>query len=214
MNRMHIPKLLAVVCMAALGASSLNAQRADTDVQAKAREKLREAMAQADAQQVTAPAQPAVTKPPAAPPPVIVSAPAAPVQTAPGNSNADAEEKAREQLRQAAAQLEAQQPQPPSRPPITHIPPVAPEKPKPVVKVKAVKPAKVAATQPAPEPKKKPTVSKPIAVIPAPRLMTPAMAPAPGSKEQRLDDLLQLYKTDKITPTEYHERRARILSGP
>lgn len=35
-----------------------------------------------------------------------------------------------------------------------------------------------------------------------------------GSKEQRLADLLQQYKTDRITPAEYHQQRAKILSEP
>jgi len=33
-------------------------------------------------------------------------------------------------------------------------------------------------------------------------------APAPGSKEDRLSELLDLYKADKISPAEYHD------SGP
>jgi hypothetical protein len=37
---------------------------------------------------------------------------------------------------------------------------------------------------------------------------------APGSKQARLYDLLQRYKRDEITPTEYHESRAKILSEP
>jgi hypothetical protein len=50
------------------------------------------------------------------------------------------------------------------------------------------------------------------APAPAP---TPVVAmPAPGSKEARLADLLNDYKTDKITPAEYQQRRAKILSEP
>ena len=37
---------------------------------------------------------------------------------------------------------------------------------------------------------------------------------APGSKEARLAELLQLYKADRITPTEYHEQRAKIIAEP
>ena len=33
-------------------------------------------------------------------------------------------------------------------------------------------------------------------------------------KEQRLKELLQLYLTDKITPREYHQQRAKILAEP
>ncbi len=42
----------------------------------------------------------------------------------------------------------------------------------------------------------------------------PPAAMIPGSKEQRLYDLLQLYKADKITPIEYHEQRAKIVNEP
>jgi membrane protein involved in colicin uptake len=34
------------------------------------------------------------------------------------------------------------------------------------------------------------------------------------SKQQRLADLLEDYKQDKITPSEYHEKRAKILAEP
>ena len=51
---------------------------------------------------------------------------------------------------------------------------------------------------------------------PAPSL--PAMTAPPtglsASKQQKLDELLQLYRADQITPQEYHERRAKILSEP
>ncbi|HZQ47760.1 MAG TPA: hypothetical protein VFC07_12150 [Verrucomicrobiae bacterium] len=239
---MHIPKLLAVVCLAALGASSLHAQRPDTDIQAKAREKLREAMAALDTQQTAAPtntppAKPSkplrpkktVTPSPAAPPPAaVVVTPSQPAQTAPGNSKPDAEAKAREQLRRAAAELEAQKPQPAVA--ITPAP-VAPAQPKPVAKPivkvnaekKPVKPAEVKTVdktnqwvveQPAPGPKKQPKVSKTAVVAPAPIAVAPPMAPGPASKEQRLGELLRLYKSDKITPADYHEQRAKILAEP
>lgn len=194
---MHIPKLLAVVCMAALGASSLHAQKPDTDVQSKAREKLREAMAQLDAQKGMAPApakvMPAPAKPAVKPPPAVVVAPSAP-----------------------------------SKPPEVVIAPatIVPTEPKPVVKVKAekkpVKPVVVktentdqwAPAKPSPEPKKKPEVSKTsVVVMPAP-IIVPPITPIPGSKEQRLNELLRLYKSDKITPADYHEQRAKILAEP
>jgi len=33
-----------------------------------------------------------------------------------------------------------------------------------------------------------------------------------GSKEQRLQQLLQQYKSDQITPQQYHEQRAKIIA--
>jgi hypothetical protein len=45
-----------------------------------------------------------------------------------------------------------------------------------------------------------------------------ASAPPPSGvspdKEQRLYQLLQDYKADKLTPFEYHTQRAKILSEP
>ncbi len=37
---------------------------------------------------------------------------------------------------------------------------------------------------------------------------------APGSKEQRLADLLEMYKSDQISPAEYHNQRAKIMAEP
>jgi len=39
-------------------------------------------------------------------------------------------------------------------------------------------------------------------------------APTPGSKEDRLSELLDLYKADKISPAEYHDQRAKIIAEP
>jgi hypothetical protein len=41
-----------------------------------------------------------------------------------------------------------------------------------------------------------------------------APAPVAGSKEQRLQALLQQYQADKISPEEYHSQRAKILAEP
>ena len=41
-----------------------------------------------------------------------------------------------------------------------------------------------------------------------------AVPTGPKTKEQRLADLLDLYKADKISPTDYHLQRARILTEP
>lgn len=51
---------------------------------------------------------------------------------------------------------------------------------------------------------------------PAPSL-PPMAAPPTGvssAKQQKLDQLLQLYRADQITPQEYHEQRAKILAEP
>jgi len=58
----------------------------------------------------------------------------------------------------------------------------------------------------------------------SPKPVAPAKpaAPSPAAskkapikpKDQRLKELLQLYLTDKITPREYHQQRAKILAEP
>jgi hypothetical protein len=61
---------------------------------------------------------------------------------------------------------------------------------------------------------------KEMPVAPAPINVTaksetfPAAPPSglPASKEQRLNELLERYKADKITPSEYHQERAKILA--
>jgi hypothetical protein len=86
---MQIPKFLLLFCVATLGLSTLQAQRVDTEEQAKARELLRKKMAELDAQQPAAQPQqtskpaPEPTTPPkkpkvkkAAPKPAPVVAPA------------------------------------------------------------------------------------------------------------------------------------------
>ncbi|HEX4644698.1 MAG TPA: hypothetical protein VH598_03745 [Verrucomicrobiae bacterium] len=68
-----------------------------------------------------------------------------------------------------------------------------------------------------------PATTQPPFGSPAPggNARTAVFKPAPppvlkttGSKEQRLDDLLRLYKADQITPLEYHVQRAKIIAGP
>jgi hypothetical protein len=79
---------------------------------------------------------------------------------------------------------------------------------------KTAKPAKkVALAEPAPaivEPPKATEANNPPALTPVGRESGDLLKP----KQQKLAELLNLYKADKITPREYHERRARILEQP
>ncbi len=69
---------------------------------------------------------------------------------------------------------------------------------------KSQKPAKASSAKPA--------SASPTGAIAAPT------APEPSTiskgKQQRLADLLEQYRADKITPAEYHAQRAKILSEP
>ncbi len=248
---MHIPKLLAIISVAALGTGSLpvHAQRADTDMQAAAREQMRQALEKLDAQNPAAatnmppaPVKPKPVKKVAAPPPApptMVIAPATPQPVPPP----------------PAAQA------PTTPPPVMAIP----EQPKPVAAVKQ-KPAPAKATgfspySPIAEPAN--TANPPVTLVipgespvvapgnslkhaderkareeerkamgetaPASKteLKFPAEAkmgtdtgavthstPAPGSKEERLADLLDQYRADRISPADYQAQRAKILAEP
>jgi hypothetical protein len=239
---MHIAKLLVTVSVLTLGASPLLAQRADNPAQADAREKLRQAEAQLDSQQGTPPANspttpapapqqppPPITEPAPAPqqlsapvaqpvpppyqPPPVAPQPVAPPPTsapATGKMTPEMEQQLRDQLHQAEAQLQGQQPSAPA----------TPQQPAPVVTVKTTKPAKTAPTKvvKGDEWTVTQTTAAPVKNQKGQKIVAPAPAPIPtmlsGSKEQQLADLLQLYKSDKITPAEYHAQRAKILAQP
>ena len=212
---MHISKFLAVLCVSALGTTSLLAQRPDNDVQARARQQLREAMGELNGQPVTnaaptqpvkpmpapapAPAQPAVIQPkPVAQPPVTAPAPVVkpmPTTAAPASMSQpkalspDAEAKARAALHQA----EGVQWTPPA--PTTTMP----------------APAMTMTVG------GKPAASQPVftaAPATAPADLAPPAPQLSGTKQQRLDQLLQQYKSEQITPQAYHEQRAKILAEP
>jgi hypothetical protein len=113
--------------------------------------------------------------------------------------------KAREALRQKMQQLEAQPPAPVGA--AAFAPAVAkPGQAKP--QEMAIKPeAKPTAVQ-AP---KKPAGMKGALAFP------PIQGPPPSisaDKQQRLAELLRKYRAEEITPEEYHQQRAKVLSEP
>jgi Tfp pilus assembly protein PilV len=252
---MQIPKSLLIICMAALGVSSLHAQRTDSDVQAKAREQLRQKLSESQSQPastptapapaakavVETPAQPAAPEPAvevkpvtaAAPEPVVEVKPvavAAPVAVTPVTDSgepvpvysaldAQQDSKAREALRQKLQELKAQDKA--STPAIV----IEPAEPKVAAKPKATKPkaTKPEVTAETKNPKavqvvssepKKTKVSNTVNNDPAFGTPEVVPAPAPNSKDAKLADLLQQYKSNKISPTEYHLERAKILAEP
>jgi hypothetical protein len=204
---MHIPKFLVILFVTVLGASPLLAQRPDTDIQTKAREQLRQAMEQLNANSpvvgtnavatkkeknvakpavVTAPAVKVVTPTPVASTPAVVN---------PSNGLSAADEaKARESMRKAEKELAAQKKAAAAQ--------AEASKPKVAPAVETAVAPKVVTPSPMPK------VSAVVEAAPAPMVS----APAAGSKEQRLMDLLQAYKSDRISPTEYHAQRAKILA--
>lgn len=63
-------------------------------------------------------------------------------------------------------------------------------------------------------PKTQPSAQKSEEKPVAPVVQPIAVPTAPPTKQQRLTELIELYRTDKIGPIEYHERRAKILAEP
>ena len=211
---MHFMSRFSAICVAALFIGIFSAQsQQDTPAQIKAREALRQQMKALDGQStnptpsavqspapVSKPAPATIPRfPPAtasSPPPsaVFSSPPPAAAQT-PGDSEAIA--KARATLRQKLAELDVQAA--PSKPAASPKPSAAP-----ATAQTQVKPKEAA------EPSKPPKVN-------SARALPPIAAPAPTisqTKEQQLQELLQLYQMDKISPQDYHERRAKILAAP
>jgi hypothetical protein len=105
---------------------------------------------------------------------------------------------------------------PPTAPKVVEpTPPAAPVISAPVTPA-PTNPAVTATPKPAQPPIEEYHPAKPAPQNP-PAGFPPLEAPAsslPASKEQRLQQLLQLYKADQITPQEYHDQRAKILSEP
>lgn len=241
---MHVPKLLVVSFFSAAVLSvPVRAQNAnDTDIQAKARAALRGADAAdtnvpapppAMTQQTPPPVAPVAPAKPASPPmqpaepPPMVGHPALP---APPASTLTPEQE--QQLRNLLRQDESSTPPlrvaipPPAKPP--KVPSPAVTAPTPVVK--PVPTPVVATPKPVVKPVPAPVVKAPSPVVPpaAPAVNTPTpvvtapppppppavTGPAPGSKEARLQDLLNDYKADKITPADYQQRRAQIMAEP
>jgi hypothetical protein len=174
----------------------------DPESIAKAREALRQKMAEPQLQPAQAMPQPvaAVPTPPAAAQPAPIPAPA--VQSAagpaflplvaPATASPESITQAHEALGQKMKQLEAQ-------PPVqiaTHAP--------------APAPAPVSAPPPAQKLSRKPALH-------GPQAFPPIQAPPldiSAEKQQRLDELFRKYKVDEVTPEEYHQQRAKILAEP
>jgi hypothetical protein len=262
---MHIPKLLAIISVVTLGAGSLSvhAQRPDSDMQAIAREQMRQALLKMDATNAPpvvatpkpvkkvvapAPAQPTMVIVPTAPTPVAPPAVAVPPPTAP----------VRAVPPPVVAVPPPVKPAPPVQPPAVPEPvkPVAVAKPKaPSAKATEFSPFSPIAESPGTgnppvtlvipgenpvpsgntlkrtdERKAREEVRKSLGET-SPKAnvdakfpveakmgtdtgMTAHPTPAPGSKEDRLSELLEMYKADKISPAEYHAQRSKILAEP
>lgn len=172
---MQIPRILLMICVASLGLNTLQAQKADTPEQAKARELLRKKMAELDSKQ-PASTSPTTAKPRQSPVPAGPASGATsssawrPADTAPMSPSAEA--RARAAMRQKIATLDSQE----------------------ATKSTGVRWA-----------------SDPLASNLAQSPIPPAVSSA---KEQKLSELLTLYRANVLSPEEYHQKRAAILAQP
>ncbi len=191
---------VAIFAVVVIGAGQ-SLQAEDTPEQARLRELLRKS----DEESASQPAAPAPAKPtpvapgapvfkpapaPATPPPVIIVEPKA-IQPEPTDAaDTSAPTTSSDDLRKALHQELST-----SRP--VETTPSAADKPAPIVHHHHAATAPVSSAD---DPKYKP--------------VAPPTSGMPVTKEQKLDDLLQRYKQDLITPEEYHAQRTAILSEP
>ena len=204
---MQTSKLSVVIC-ALMACAPLTLRATDTPAQAAARAqveaKLREIEAQSPETNQVAPAMRAA-------PPVVATPMPAPTMTAvaapPSLSAADlaqqkkaaaAQAKAKAKADKAAARLKAKQDAEQAK------------------KDAAMARARKEVPPPAPKPAA-PTVTASKAdvgnLIGLQQSTAPAL-PISGSKEMRLQALLQKYQSDQVSPEEYHKQRAAILAEP
>jgi hypothetical protein len=237
---MRISKCFLVVCAAACCAVVLPLRGADTETDIKLREALEKKLNELQSQpavaphsgvttpQTKTPAAPATTPtppasgrktavPPAQPggrptPPAQWTPPPATAQPAPAAAqpvNQESIDKARETLHQQMTELENQPPAATNA--LVPSPKKAESQP-------GQKPLETKALQtagnPDAQPKADKAMKKPAKGATA---FPPVQAPPPAisaDKDARLAELLRKYKADEITPEEYHQQRAKILSGP
>jgi len=158
-------------------------------------------------------AQPRTTLAQAAPATAVQPTPQAPGAVPPPVSE-ESVAKAREDLRQKMNQLEAQPPALTNA--LASAPIPAPKAATSTPTQKRV-PAKLQGTNAIPakaQPKAQKLSQKPAKArqaFPAVQAPPPAIS---ASKEARLAELLRKYKADEITPEEYHQQRAKIMSEP
>lgn len=191
---MRVSKLLVIAILAVAAAWQLRAQTASPELQRKALEVLRQAVTQYEA----AKAAPAVkVTPPQQAPPVITVQPGTTV-VQPRASQQEVRERPRPE-----ASVQGQNGWRPSSQvtPRVSSPRGAANAPVPPRAREAV-----SATR-----ESKPQVGQP---KPAGTPVTPQVSSGPKTRQERLDELLQRYLADEITPAQYHAQRRQILAGP
>lgn len=218
---MQIPKIFLVVCAAAVSASlPMAAQGQDSEEQAKARQALREKMRELEGQAPAVETQTAPVLTPAGQTGsqrVVIR-----MEEAVAPADPEAIQKAREAMRRKMDELGQGGPQQ-DTPEIAKAREALRQK---MQEVTPVGSASVAGAQSSPEAQAE--IQREEAQAAAERRakraesLTPTAykpLPGPGSplsatKQERLAELLRLYRAEAITPEQYHTQRAKILAEP
>ena len=198
--------------------ASITPAPADSEAIAKARQAMREKMSELQAQpggRPTPPAQwtpppmtkpsPSVAQPTPAPPPAVAQPSPAVAPPVDQESIAKARDTLHKQMKELETQPPAATPAPASSPKVAKG--QSGQKP---VEAKSQETAGKSEVQPnADKLAKKPAKG----ALSFPPIQAPPTAIS-ADKETRLAELLRKYKADEITPEEYHQQRAKILSEP
>jgi hypothetical protein len=188
---MQTSKAFVIVAFTGVAALLAQAQPASPEHQNKALELLRRTLGQeaqaAPAQVKLSPVQPAPVQPPIVQPPALT----------------EQQQQAIELLRRETDEQRA--PRPGVAAPRVHEPPRRKES-------APAAPLIRGRGQVAPLPAVRPVPPPVPQISPAPE---PEPEPAgPKTRQQRMAELIELYRADKITSAEYHARRAQILAEP
>jgi hypothetical protein len=155
------------------------------------------------------PAQPAVQAPATNPQPGTEA-----VQTTPATPDAEAQAKAKAALEQKMSEMNQQNwATPPVAPAVAPAPATPPPLQTQPVAISPVKPAPPTIKPEAMTPPDQVSANYPGKVLVLQPILAPPL-PISAAKEAQLQGLLQRYKTDQITPEQYHTERAKILAEP
>jgi hypothetical protein len=200
---MQISKVPIIASLAAAIALQLHGQPASPELQNKALDLLRQTISQ----QPQRPAEPVTRVTPSAPKPATLDlpkpAPTAPEMAAMPQVNrpasSESQERAIQVLRAKMAQENAA---------------AAAMQPKPSQGTAIKKPVSTKAGAPANRAPAGVQSRGTTTPVPTPAPAPPEQATGPKTKQQRLIELLDRYKADKLTPPEYQAERAKILAEP
>jgi len=209
---MHMSKTILAVGAVTLGLLASSAVAKDTEDDAKLREALHEKMSDLSGTSKKKPEQATPAKAPAKTAvPAKTAAPAQPAPPPATKSEAPAPKPKPAPEATAAPVAASATTEEPALAPVSEDSPEAAKMREALHKrlaEEAVNPTPYVEVKPAPEVKETTPAEETASEA---SLVAPAL-PISNSKEQRLQQLLEQYKADEITPLEYHTQRAKIIA--